>query len=65
LDDSTVRIADCSIEFVELPADNARMGRTKETIIRTSILISSGTWDVEGPVIRIVNDKASGGFQSP
>jgi hypothetical protein len=49
-----VRIADCPWYFVELPADKARMERTNETTIRTSIPISSGICEVKGPFIRIV-----------
>ena len=56
-DYSTVIIADCLSEPVEVPANNVRMERTKVTIMRTSMPISSGSCEVKGPVIRIVSDE--------
>lgn len=43
-------------EPVEVPANKARRERTKDTIVRTSMPISSGSCEVKGPVIRSVSD---------
>jgi hypothetical protein len=53
-DHCTVNIAECLSRFVEGPAVKVRIERTKATIVRTSMPISSGICEVKGPVIRIV-----------
>ena len=53
----TVNIADFVSEFFEVPALKVKIERTKATIVRTSMPISSGICEVKGPVIRIVSDK--------
>lgn len=53
----TVIIADCLSEPVEVPANKARRERTNDTLVRTSMPISSGSCEVKGPVIRIVSSE--------
>jgi hypothetical protein len=53
----TVIIADCLSEPVEVPANKAKRERTNDTLVRTSMPISSGSCEVKSPVIRVVSSE--------